>query len=171
MTLLMLVNARTPVALQFSSASLIVGCSDGSHKLFASRAKLLRGFCACCVHARRRTDLSDVDECQAVPCCRLPSGKDLFLEHCAQCHGGGTGNGSMASVLNVTPADLTTLDKRANGKFDAARGADISGHGTRAMPIWGLGLQHEVHGGQGGAAYSGRAVIEFKTYLQSVQKK
>lgn len=101
----------------------------------------------------------------------MPSGKDLFLEHCAQCHGGGTGNGSMASVLNVTPADLTTLDKRANGKFDAARGADISGHGTRAMPIWGLGLQHEVHGGQGGAAYSGRAVIEFKTYLQSVQKK
>lgn len=97
--------------------------------------------------------------------------KTYFLSTAPNATVGGTGNGSMASVLNVTPADLTTLDKRANGKFDAARGADISGHGTRAMPIWGLGLQHEVHGGQGGAAYSGRAVIEFKTYLQSVQKK
>jgi mono/diheme cytochrome c family protein len=109
----------------------------------------------------------------------VPSGKDLFIEHCAQCHGSdGTGNGPMASTLNVKPADLTTLSKRANGKFDAARiadiiryGGDISGHGTRAMPIWGLVFSNEAHGGKGGAAYSRRAVIELKTYLQSIQKK
>ena len=109
----------------------------------------------------------------------VPSGKDLFLEHCAQCHGSdGTGNGSMASMLHVKPADLTTLSKRANGKFDAPRvadiirfGGDISGHGTRAMPIWGLVFSNEAHGGKGGGAYSRRAVIELKTYLQSIQKK
>jgi mono/diheme cytochrome c family protein len=109
----------------------------------------------------------------------VPSGKDLFLEHCAQCHGSdGTGNGPMASALNVKPADLTTLSKRANGKFDAPRiadiirfGGDISGHGTRAMPIWGSIFSKEGHGGKGGAAYSRRAVIELKTYLQSIQKK
>jgi len=109
----------------------------------------------------------------------VPSGKDLFLEHCAQCHGSdGTGNGPMASVLNVKPADLTTVSKRANGKFDAARiadiirfGGDISGHGTRIMPIWGLVFSKEGNGGKGGAAYSRRAVIVLKTYLQSIQKK
>lgn len=72
-----------------------------------------------------------------LPICRQE--KTYFLS-IAPNAAGGTGNGSMASVLNVTPADLTTLDKKANGKVDAARGADISGHGTRAMPIWGLGL-------------------------------
>jgi mono/diheme cytochrome c family protein len=108
----------------------------------------------------------------------VPSGKDLFLEHCAQCHGSdGTGNGPMARLLNVKPADLTTLS-RATGKFDAARvadiirfGGDVSGHGTRAMPIWGLIFSKEGHGGTVGAAYSRRAVVELKTYLQSIQKK
>jgi mono/diheme cytochrome c family protein len=109
----------------------------------------------------------------------VPSGKDLFLEHCAQCHGSdGTGNGPMASVLNVKPADLTTLSKQENGKFDAPRitdiirfGGDISGHGARAMPIWGLVFSKEGNGGKAGAAYSRRAVIELKSYLQSIQKK
>jgi mono/diheme cytochrome c family protein len=108
----------------------------------------------------------------------LPSGKDLFFEHCAQCHGrDGTGNGPMANVLNLKPADLTTLSKKGNGKFDAPRiadiirfGGDISGHGTRAMPIWGLVFSKEGNGGKAGAAYSRRAVIELKSYLQSMQK-
>jgi mono/diheme cytochrome c family protein len=107
------------------------------------------------------------------------SGRDLFLEHCAQCHGSdATGDGPMASVLAVKPADLTTLSERAGGKFDAPRiadiiryGGDISGHGTRAMPIWGLVFSKEANGGKRGAAYSRRAVIELKTYLQSIQKK
>ncbi len=79
----------------------------------------------------------------------VPSGKDLFLQHCAQCHGDdGKGSGPMAGVLTVKPVDLTALSKRANGKFEAGRiaeviryGGDISGHGTRAMPIWGPRLQ------------------------------
>lgn len=109
----------------------------------------------------------------------VPSGKDLFLRHCAQCHGeDGAGNGPMASVLTVKPADLTTLSKRANGKFDAQRiaeiiryGGNISGHGTRAMPIWGLIFSIEGEGGKIGASYSRIAVIKLKNYLQSIQKK
>jgi hypothetical protein len=83
----------------------------------------------------------------------------------------------MAGVLNVKPPDLTTLSKQANGKFDAPRiseiirdGGDISGHGTRAMPIWGLVFSNEGQGGKAGAAYSRRAVIELKNYIQSIQK-
>ena len=76
----------------------------------------------------------------------VPSGRELFREHCAQCHGDdGTGNGPMAKVLNVAPADLTAITKRANGKFPADRvveiiryGGNVSGHGSQVMPIWGL---------------------------------
>ena len=109
----------------------------------------------------------------------VPTGRDLFLEHCAQCHGNdGTGNGPMASVLTIKPADLTEISRRANGKFSADRiaeiiryGGDITGHGLRAMPIWGSVFSSEGKGGKVGAAYSRRAIIELKTYLESIQKK
>ncbi|HML30003.1 MAG TPA: cytochrome c [Hyphomicrobium sp.] len=109
----------------------------------------------------------------------VPSGKELYLRHCAQCHGtDGAGDGPMASVLTVKPADLTTLSKRAHGVFDAQRiaeviryGGNISGHGTRAMPIWGLIFSIEGEGGKVGAAYSRIAVIRLKNYLASIQKK
>jgi hypothetical protein len=38
------------------------------------------------------------------------------------------------------------------------------------MPIWGLVFSKEGNGGKAGAAYSRRAVIELKSYLQSIQK-
>ncbi len=109
----------------------------------------------------------------------VPSGKDLYLEHCSQCHGNdGTGNGPMASILTVKPADLTEISKRANGKFEADRiveiiryGGDIAGHGSRAMPIWGGIFSSEGQGGKIGAAYSRRAIIELNAYLESIQKK
>lgn len=109
----------------------------------------------------------------------VPSGRDLFLHHCAQCHGDdGAGDGPMASVLISKPTDLTTLAKRANGKLDEQRiveiiryGGDISGHGTRAMPIWGLIFSIEGEGGKVGAAYSRIAVIHLKNYIESLQKK
>jgi len=109
----------------------------------------------------------------------VPSGRELFLHHCAQCHGdNGAGDGPMASVLTVKPADLTTLSRRANGKFDAQRiveiiryGGDISGHGTSAMPIWGMIFSIEGEGGKVGAAYSRIAVIHLKNYIESLQKK
>jgi hypothetical protein len=38
------------------------------------------------------------------------------------------------------------------------------------MPIWGLVFSNEGQGGKGGAAFSRRAVIELKNYIQSIQK-
>jgi mono/diheme cytochrome c family protein len=108
----------------------------------------------------------------------VPSGKDLFLEHCAQCHGDdGTGNGPMAKVLNVTPTDLTSISKSANGTFPADRvaeiiryGGGIAGHGTEVMPIWGKVFSDKGGHGKGGGAYSRRAVIELTRYLKTIQK-
>jgi mono/diheme cytochrome c family protein len=73
------------------------------------------------------------------------SGKDMFMEYCAVCHGkDGKGGGPAASALKKAPADLTTLASRNNGKFPESRvygfiqgDSGVSAHGSRDMPIWG----------------------------------
>ena len=39
------------------------------------------------------------------------------------------------------------------------------------MPVWGKVFSNKGGGGKGGGAYSRRAVIELKRYLESIQKK
>lgn len=73
------------------------------------------------------------------------SGKAMFAEYCASCHGeSGTGNGPAASALKKAPADLTKLSVNNGGKFPEAKvsryikGDDlVAAHGSRDMPIWG----------------------------------
>ena len=73
-------------------------------------------------------------------------GDNLYKAYCATCHGvDGRGNGPMASWMKVPPPDLTRIAARNGGEFPLARIDRIisgeeplpSGHGTRAMPIWG----------------------------------
>jgi mono/diheme cytochrome c family protein len=109
----------------------------------------------------------------------FPSGQQLFQDHCATCHGtDGTGNGPMAQVLKVPPADLTQISVRAGGAFPATRvveiiryGGNMAAHGTAVMPVWGKVFSNEGGGGKGGGAFSRRAVIELKRYLETIQKK
>jgi len=76
-------------------------------------------------------------------------GAFLYSTYCLNCHGeNARGNGPMADVLNVKPADLTTLAARNGGEFPAEEvartidGRDVPrGHGARQMPIWGLTFQ------------------------------
>jgi len=108
-----------------------------------------------------------------------PSGHELFLEYCSQCHGSeGGGNGPVAKFLTVTPADLTAISKRANGPFPAARiveiiryGGDVASHGPQDMPLWGKVFSEKGGGGKGGGNYSRTAVVELLKYLESIQKK
>jgi mono/diheme cytochrome c family protein len=87
------------------------------------------------------TQSKDAQDKQAV----AESGKTLFGEYCASCHGqSGKGDGPVASVLKRTPADLTTLAARNNGKFPTLRvmqaikaGPSIPAHGSPIMPVWG----------------------------------
>lgn len=73
------------------------------------------------------------------------SGKGMFLQYCAPCHGAdGKGSGPAAPALKKAPADLTTLAARNNGKFPEARvaqyiqgDAEVIAHGSREMPVWG----------------------------------
>lgn len=73
-------------------------------------------------------------------------GDNLYKAYCASCHGAdGRGNGPMAAWMKVAPPDLTRIAARNGGEFPLARIDRIisgeeplpSGHGTRAMPIWG----------------------------------
>jgi hypothetical protein len=108
-----------------------------------------------------------------------PSGQQLFQDHCAACHGtDGTGNGPMAKVLKIPPADLTKISIRADGTFPANRvveiiryGGNVAGHGSPVMPVWGRVFSSKGGGGKAGGAYSPRAVVELKRYLETIQTK
>lgn len=108
----------------------------------------------------------------------VPSGQELFAKHCSQCHGtGGKGDGPLASSLKVAPADLTRIKQRAGGTFPASRIADIiryggnvEAHGQRDMPVWGKVFSDAGGHGKIGGAYSRRAVVELKGYLESIQQ-
>ena len=73
-------------------------------------------------------------------------GDNLYQAYCSSCHGkDAKGNGPMAAWLKVQPSDLTRIASRNGGKFPLERVDRIiagevtlpSGHGTRAMPVWG----------------------------------
>lgn len=92
-------------------------------------------------------------------------GKAEYLSSCAACHGeDGKGNGVLASVLKVPPADLTTLARRNGGYFPLAAVTEIidgrtliAAHGTRDMPIWGFDvrIRNRIP-----------AIIDYLTHLQ-----
>lgn len=79
----------------------------------------------------------------------VEAGRELFLEHCAVCHGtDARGDGVAAEALRKPPADLTRIAERREGVFPAGEIATwIDGrfenpaHGSREMPIWGRALR------------------------------
>ena len=90
-----------------------------------------------------------IDKTQLPPT-YVPSGKAMYKQYCAACHGAdGKGRGPAASSLNTRPSDLTTLAKRHDGKFPydyvtrvLRFGLGFSAHGSSAMPVWGLIFQY-----------------------------
>jgi mono/diheme cytochrome c family protein len=73
------------------------------------------------------------------------SGGEMFDNYCASCHGkDGIGNGPVTVALKHSPANLTTLTARNDGKFPELRVSQaimgdfqIAAHGSREMPVWG----------------------------------
>lgn len=102
---------------------------------------LLAAFLAICMaSAGRPATVEDT-----LPPSYVPSGKLMYQEHCATCHGADAkGGGPMAALLVTRPADLTLLAKRTNGKFPKEYvrsvlefGPGPTSHGTSEMPAWG----------------------------------
>ena len=69
----------------------------------------------------------------------------LYRSYCAACHGvTGVGDGALAEILEIKPADLTQFSRRNGGIFpfrSVLRAIDgratVRGHGGSGMPVWG----------------------------------
>src|ERR1700674_130229 len=72
------------------------------------------------------------------------SGEALYLTYCASCHGrSGRGDGPVADLLRVRPANLTRFTTQNGGVFPTAKlqrvidGRDVGSNGNPDMPVWG----------------------------------
>jgi mono/diheme cytochrome c family protein len=114
---------------------------------------------------------------KAAPSKVIPSGKVMYKEYCAVCHGDeAKGDGPYASMLKVPPPDLTSLAKRHDGKFPYDYVSNILRfgpgptilHGSPDMPAWGPIFQWFDKNDE-------RAVVEriknLCDYLASLQEK
>jgi mono/diheme cytochrome c family protein len=112
---------------------------------------------------------------------KAATGADEFHNSCAVCHGAdGRGDGPLAKVLTVKPADLTRLAKRNGGVFPIERVSktidgrqQVGAHGTREMPVW--GARYEAEAGRQYGTYGSESAVKTRIhvlvrYLQSIQK-
>jgi mono/diheme cytochrome c family protein len=78
------------------------------------------------------------------------SGKVLYGQYCAVCHGvDGKGAGPAADALKQHPTDLTQIGRQNHGTFPEDRFLKIlngevttPAHGSKDMPIWGSELRN-----------------------------
>jgi mono/diheme cytochrome c family protein len=111
----------------------------------AMRVTVLFGILLYLISAVSTESRPAVDQTR-LPSNYVPSGKVMYKQYCAACHGADAkGRGPAALMLKVPPADLTTLAARNGGKFPFdyvstvlrfGPGATIL-HGTADMPTWG----------------------------------
>ena len=106
----------------------------------------------------------------------VPSGKALYKQYCAACHGvDAKGHGPAASSLNTRPPDLTTLAKRRDGRFPLEYvegilrfGPGFSAHGSSEMPVWGPIFQYLDNYDENAVR---QRIKNLCDYLQSIQEK
>jgi mono/diheme cytochrome c family protein len=104
------------------------------------------------------------------------SGEALYLTYCASCHGtSGRGDGPVADLLRVRPANLTRFATQNGGVFPTAKlqrvidGRDVGSHGNPDMPVWGDAFRIS-RGGLSEAGVTARidAIVRF---LESIQER
>ena len=108
------------------------------------------------------------------------SGEGDFNMYCAACHGeDGKGNGPKSFGLGVKPPNLTALTSRY-GAFPKERleklidgREQLTGHGDREMPVWGVWFKQEaaaeLGGAEGDEASIKRRVDNLIGYIETLQ--
>jgi mono/diheme cytochrome c family protein len=104
------------------------------------------------------------------------SGKEMFDQYCAVCHGkDGRGGGPASSALKKAPADLTQLTTKNSGKFPELKvfqtiqgDSEVPSHGSRDMPMWGLVFRSMSHD-KGEITHM--RVANLTDYVKSLQRK
>jgi mono/diheme cytochrome c family protein len=118
----------------------------------------------------------DSSEKNQLPPTYVPSGKVMYKQYCAACHGAnGKGHGPATPTLNVRVPDLTTLSKRHGGKFPFEYvesvlrfGPGFGAHGSSEMPVWGPIFQYLENYNEAAVRQRIRNLCE---YLESIQEK
>lgn len=116
------------------------------------------------------------DKSQQLPPGYVPSGKTMFKQYCASCHGSdGKGRGPATPTLNTRVPDLTTLTKRHDGKFPFEYvesvlrfGPGFAAHGSAEMPVWGPIFQYLENYNETAVRQRIRNLCE---YIESMQQK
>jgi mono/diheme cytochrome c family protein len=111
-----------------------------------------------------------------IPSNFVPSGKEMFKQYCAACHGlDAKGHGPARAALKIPAADLTTLTKRHGGEFpydlvtNVLRfGPGVAAHGSSDMPTWGGIFQYMDNYNQ---AVVLKRIKNLCDYLVSLQEK
>lgn len=106
----------------------------------------------------------------------IEGGRRAFEIHCSNCHGGqARGDGPMAEMLTVPPADLRRISLRNEGEFPFRRvyriidgREEVRGHGMREMPVWGLTFMERGSDVPQTDQVRGR-ILQLIHYLQSIQ--
>ena len=106
----------------------------------------------------------------------VPTGKALFKQYCAACHGlDAKGHGPARATLKIPAADLTTLAKRHGGEFPTDYvsnilrfGPGVAAHGSSDMPTWGPIFQYMVNNNQ---PIVQKRVKNLVDYIASLQVK
>ncbi len=108
------------------------------------------------------------------------NGGDLYFQYCVGCHGmEARGDGTVADVLKVKPADLTGLSARNDGVFPTILvayridGRDpVIAHGG-AMPIYGEFLGEPLvatKAPSGQPLLIGQEIADLIAYLETIQE-
>jgi len=106
------------------------------------------------------------------------SGKALFRQYCAACHGpDARGNGPLTEILVEQPADLTRIAARRDGVFPKPEvlkiidGRELAAvHGPREMPVWGRQFGEAIPPGPGAEAVKRGTAFLIVDYLASIQE-
>lgn len=102
-------------------------------------------------------------------------GRITYRVYCQSCHGeAAKGNGRIAELMKVQPADLTQLSRKNGGQFPTERvtqiidgRADVAAHGDREMPVWGQNFLEKT----GNETQVSFKLEQLVAYLQSIQEK
>ncbi|HEY1808416.1 MAG TPA: c-type cytochrome [Acidobacteriaceae bacterium] len=107
------------------------------------------------------------------------SGKMMYTNYCAVCHGAdGRGNGPAASAMKTPPTDLTTLARSHRGRFPDTHiatvlqfGTETDAHGSQQMPIWGTAFRSLAKGSAVPDSQEHQRIANLTEYLKTLQQQ
>ncbi len=110
----------------------------------------------------------------------IEEGEAAFMAHCAGCHGASArGDGPMAPLLSIPPADLTGIAGRNNGTFPTSYvirridgTTDMLAHGG-AMPVYGLlmeGPSAAILAPDGAEVVAPEGIVNITGWLEGLQE-